>query len=99
MTTESQKQEKPVKVVILSKPYTFGEKKIRELRIMREPLAEDLKGLAIGKGLADDQFVLLGRISDLSTSEIHKMSMGDSLLCIQAIEDFLPDSLRTGNIS
>lgn len=98
MTTESQKQEKPVKVVKLT-PYKFGTKEISELKILRKPKAKDLKGLAIAKGLADDQFVLLGRISDLTTPEIEEMGMGDSLLCIQAIEDFLPDSLRTGKSS
>lgn len=91
--------EKPVKVIKLSKSYTFGEKKISECKILREPLATDLKGLALGKGLMDDQFILLGRISDLSTVEIEKLTMGDAILCVSALDDFLPESLRTGKSS
>jgi hypothetical protein len=97
MTSESHKSEneKALKVIKLSTPYTFGEKKISECRILREPLAKDLKGIQLAKGLADDQFILLGRISNLSTTEIENMTMGDVMLCMKTLEDFLPESLRT----
>lgn len=99
MTTESRKSEseneKPLKVIKLEKPYTFGEKKITEFKILREPKAKDMKGMQLAKGLADDQFILLGKISNLSTAEIEQMSMGDVMLCIKTLEDFLPESLRT----
>ena len=95
MSTETQKQ-KPIKVVKLEKPYKFGDKRITECIFEREPKAKDLKGLALGKGLTDDQYILLGRITNLSTPEIEEMSMGDAMLCISALEDFLPESLRTG---
>ncbi len=100
MVTENLKNKnKPVKVITLKHPYNFGSKQITQCIFERRPKAKDLKGLSLAKQLADDQFVLLGRVTNLSTPEIEEMDMEDAMVCMEAITDFLPDSLKPGKAS
>lgn len=98
MTTESQNETSgtPIKTVTLKHPYNFGEKKITQCIFERRPRAKDIKGLALAKQMADDQYILLGRITNLTTPEIEYMDLEDVMIVMGELESFLPDSLKTG---
>lgn len=89
----------PVKIFKLQFPFAYGDTQITECKFMRRPKAKDIKGLKLSDQLADDQYILLGRITDLSTPVIEEMDMADAMSLIKELTDFLPESLRTGKIS
>ena len=101
MVAENRKEkstEEPIKIITLKHPYTFGTKQISECIFARRPKAKDLKGLKLGEGKVDDQFILLGRCTNLSTPEIEEMDLEDFTNVGQALTDFLPNGLDSGKI-
>jgi len=92
MATESQ----PVKTVTLKYPYTFGDKNIKECNFIRRPKAKDLKGLSLTDMKADDQLLLLGKMTDLSTPELGEMDLADFQDVSEALASFLPNTQEAG---
>ena len=103
MATESQDtnpRDGAVKVIELKHPFIFGkDKQITECIFHRRTKAKDLKGLKLANGMVDDQCVLLGRITNLSTPEIEELDLEDFSSVGTVVADFLPDSLKGGKTS
>ena len=90
MATESQEnKDKPVKTVTLDFPYKFGTKEITECIFPVRPKAKALKGMSVTNPTADDQMIILGRVTNLSTPEIEDMDLQDFKKVNEVLQDFL----------
>jgi len=93
MVTENQT---PIKTIKLEYPFEFGKEEITEVHVMRRPKAKDMKGINLQEMTADAQCKLLGRITNLMTPVIEEFDLADFKTLSEAVADFLPSGLESG---
>ena len=86
----------PIKRLKLEHPIQHGSEKITELTVGRRPKAKDFKGIPAQDILFDHMLVLLGKITGQPPSVIEELDSEDLIPAISLVNDFLPNTLTTG---
>lgn len=83
------------KTYTLKKPVKYGDKTVTQVTLS-EPKMKHLKGINLTSGDPDQLLKLAGKISDQPSQVFDEMSWDDGFAVVEMINDFLPQSLKTG---
>lgn len=87
----------PIKSYKLAHPIQHGSETITELVVEARPKAKAFKGIPADGIMLDHMFLLLGRITAQPPSVIEELDSEDLFGAVGMVNDFLPNSLATGD--
>lgn len=76
-------------IIKLDKPLKHGDEDITEVKILREPVAGDLRDMNLSRVTFGDVMQVLSRISDCPLPILNKLTMKDLSKFVPQMTDFL----------
>ena len=81
----------------LQKPVKHGEEEVKELKITREMVAGDLRGIKVAAFTFDDLALIMSRLTGYPPSVLSKISMPDFMRINALVMSFFDDGPETGS--
>ena len=85
-----------IKSLTLKHPIQLGTETITELKVMKRLRARQFKGIPAQNILFDHMLVLIGKLTGQPPSVIEELDSEDLFPAMELVNDFLPNSLTTG---
>ena len=80
-------------IIKLKKPLVHGDEEKTEIKILREPVAGDMRDMDANKQTLGDMLQVLSRISDMPLPILNKMSVKDLMQINPIMSSFFGDGL------